>query len=66
MKQTPQATPITPPTKTKKTMCAIRPGLGLARSSKNQTPENVKKTAYKNCNRASHGILSQILPELVK
>jgi hypothetical protein len=52
--------------KTKKTMCAIRPGLGLAKSSKNPTPENVKKTAYKNCNLASHLILSQILPELVK
>jgi hypothetical protein len=52
--------------KTKKTMCTVRPGLGLAKSSKNPTPENVKKTAYKNCNRASHGILSQILPELAK
>jgi hypothetical protein len=52
--------------KTKKTMCAVRPGFGLAKSSKNPTPENVKKTACKNCNRASHGILSQILPELAK
>jgi hypothetical protein len=52
--------------KTKKMMCTVRPGLGLAKSSKNPTPENVKKTAYKNCNRASHGILSQILPELAK
>jgi len=52
--------------KTKKTMCRVRPGLGLARSSKNPTPENVKKTACKNCNRAAHGILSQILPELEK
>jgi hypothetical protein len=52
--------------KTKKTMCAIRPGFGLAKSSKNPTPENVKKTACKNCNRASHGILPQILPELAK
>jgi hypothetical protein len=47
-------------------MCAIRPGFGLAKSSKNPTPENVKKTACKNCSRASHGILSQILPELAK
>jgi hypothetical protein len=52
--------------KTKKTMCAVRPGLGLAKSSKNPTPEPVKKTACKNCNRASHGILSQMLPELAK
>jgi len=39
-------------------------GLGLARSSKNPTPENVKKTAYKNCNRAPHGILSKFFPSL--
>jgi len=52
--------------KTKKTMCAIRPGLGLAKSSKKPTPENVKKTACKNCTRDSHAILSQILPELAK
>jgi hypothetical protein len=52
--------------KTKKTMCAVRPGVGLAKSSKNPTPVPVKKTASKNCNRVSHGILSQMLPELAK
>jgi len=44
----------------------VRPGLGLAKSSKNPTPDPVKKTACKNCNRASRGILSQILPDLAK
>jgi hypothetical protein len=47
-------------------MCAARPGAGLAKSSKNPTPENVKNTAVKNCNRASHGMMRQIVPELTK
>src|SRR5215469_16154304 len=52
--------------KTRKTICTIRPGLGLAKSSKNPTPDPVKKTACKNWDRASQGILSEILPALAK
>jgi len=50
--------------KTKKSMCAVRPGVGLAKSSKNPTPEDVKNTASKNRSRASHGMVLQIPPEL--
>jgi hypothetical protein len=66
MKQMPYAMPIAPPVKTKKSMCAVRPGVGLARSSRKPTPENVKNTASRNCNLARRGRASQGLLERAK